>query len=134
MNEPEVRKILLIDFDGTLTPHVWPKPPGEPYPGAAEAMRELKRRGYYLVIFTSRWWRGWVPPYSWGQQHEVVDWLLKYDVPYDEITNEKRPCLAILDDLAYTPLTTHPAIWEYGWPNVPDRIDLLAKERESKTR
>ncbi len=97
-------KILLIDFDGTLAQYTWPDPPDMPTPGAGVAMRYLKRKGFYLIIFTARAWRGWAEiggsDYQRDQIDEVHRWLQKWDIPYDEVTAEKRPALFIIDDRA----------------------------------
>ena len=46
-------KTLLIDFDGTIVKHAYPKI-GEPLPLAFEVMKELQDAGYKLVLWTCR--------------------------------------------------------------------------------
>ncbi len=97
---------VLVDFDGTLAPFTWPSPPGDPYPGVVEALNRLKGAGFQVIIFTARAWKGWAqevsPEFFVSQLKEMQDWLLKWNIPYDMITNEKRPALWTLDDRAIT--------------------------------
>lgn len=97
-------KTILIDFDGTLASFNWPKPPGIPFEGVVEAIKLLKRKGFQVVIFTARAWSGWDKQVESGyrekQIKEVEDWLTKHGIPWDAITAEKMPSLAIIDDRA----------------------------------
>lgn len=45
--------ILLIDFDGTIVEHCFPKI-GTPLVGAFETLIDLKKAGYKLVLWTCR--------------------------------------------------------------------------------
>lgn len=47
------RKLLGIDFDGTIVKHAWPGI-GEPLDHAFEVMKELQAAGYYLILVTCR--------------------------------------------------------------------------------
>lgn len=48
-----LRGVVLIDFDGTIVEHCFPKI-GMPLPGAFETMKDLKAAGYKLVLWTCR--------------------------------------------------------------------------------
>lgn len=102
-----IRKTLLIDFDGTLTGFTFPKPAGPPMEGAVEAIRSLKAQGYYIVIFTTRAWPGWIEKdgreFYEAKLQEVRDWLARWGVPYDDITHEKLPAMFIIDDRSLNP-------------------------------
>lgn len=95
-------KTLGIDFDGTLCkkqPYgdgtIWQ----EPNEGAAEAMKLLKKEGYRLVVFTVR-----LSPNMKGiveiKKDRICNWLNKYGIPYDEVTNNKPSAVAYVDDRA----------------------------------
>jgi hypothetical protein len=82
-------------------PFSWPNPPGDPYPGVVQALKALKAAGFTIYIFTARAWRGWRiedPKFDKEQFMEMYNWLKKWDVPYDAITNEKQPALFTIDD------------------------------------
>ena len=85
--------VLAIDFDGVLCDNNNIKPGfrmGEPMPGAIEAMRRLKAGGDTVVIFTAR-----------DRFQPVRDWLDHFGIPYDDVTNIKRPEFdVIVDDRA----------------------------------
>jgi len=105
------QKSLGIDFDGTLCkkqPYgdgtIWQ----EPNEGALSAMKKLKEEGYYLFIFTVRMSLRKCKEKSPEKQDEemawkekqIADWLKKYNIPYDEITNSKHEANAYVDDRA----------------------------------
>ena len=101
---PPEKRNILIDFDGPI--HKYSKglhdesiydPPTE---GAKEAIEFLKKY-FRIVIFTAR-----ISPNGLGEEKaknnkiEMIEWLKKYDIFYDEITCEKLPAVAYIDDLA----------------------------------
>jgi hypothetical protein len=106
---PSAKKTVSVDFDATLYPFGdllgYPKP----LDGAVEFMQELDRRGYRIVIFTSRmspvWWRneGWDEEEAHGIQKKYIEQVLERDkIPYSEITSEKQPSIYYIDDRALT--------------------------------
>ncbi len=114
-------KTILVDFDGCIAPDDWPNPPGPPYPHTIVALQTLYARGFRIVIFTARMWRGWdsvakSPHFREEQVKEVQQYLEQYHIPYNKITNEKEPALWILDDrcIQMTPAS--------DWMGVTDRI------------
>lgn len=98
---------VLVDFDGTICPFVWPGEPPAPYPGVRESMLAMKKRGYRVVIFTARAWRGWMREKGYNfyadQLQVVHDYIKKYDLPVDEVSNIKRPCILLVDDSSVNP-------------------------------
>ena len=95
-------KRVCVDFDGTLVPRVglfeWP----DPMPGAAEAMRRLKERGYHITIYTSRLWPEWAESADTSivdQQLYIEQLLAAHDIPYDRLVG-KPGAAAYIDDLA----------------------------------
>jgi len=89
------RRRLGIDFDGVIQS----KEPqwknvmcmAEPMPGAVKAIKELKAKGFEIVIHTARPW--WV-------KHPLVFWLKWYKIPYDKIVMGKPICEYYIDDHA----------------------------------
>lgn len=82
----KINKTACFDFDGVIATYQgWRgfDVLGDPIKETIDAMRELKARGYRLVIFTSR-----------PATQTLVDWLRNNNVPYDDINrNSKNPTL-----------------------------------------
>lgn len=118
---PSADKVLAVDFDRTLYPSSdllgYPKP----IRGAVSAMKAFKKAGYTLVILTSRmsptWWKseGWVRAEAKRVQYEYVRSLLERDgIPFDRVTDEKVPSVAIIDDRAIE--------FKGNWKAIKERI------------
>lgn len=112
------RGVLCIDLDGTLYERRPLHEEPDPLPGAPESMRRLKGAGYRLVIFTSRLSPRWLADtrYTASEQLDRIESMLKRDgIPFDEITSEKVPAEAYVDDRAirFTP---------GDWPAIADWI------------
>ena len=59
--------VASFDFDGVLAEPVWPDPGiGEPIPAGLDLMMQYFRRGYRIIVFTSR---------HWASHDELVEWL-----------------------------------------------------------
>src|SRR5689334_17516722 len=96
---PVAHGTICVDFDSTIIP--WGKTmfdDSEPLPGAVEAIKAMKKKGYKVIIFTSRfsprWWasEGWGETYGRRIQGRYVRGILnKHGIPFDEITAEKVP-------------------------------------------
>jgi hypothetical protein len=82
----KTNKTAVFDFDGVIATYDGFKGfdiLGEPIEDTIQAMRDLKERGYYLVVFTTR-----------PATQILVDWLKKNKVPYDDLNrNTKNPML-----------------------------------------
>lgn len=106
MNHPPIaNKVVCIDFDGTIVPWGPLMAPKEPFPGVAQAIRELKARGYRIVIFTSRLSETWIGDENQDlgdQLAYVADILTDHRIPFDDITADKVPAEAYFDDKAIT--------------------------------
>jgi hypothetical protein len=115
-------KTVLVDFDGTIMPFSWPNKPRMPFPGAVEAINWLYDNGYYVVIFTARVWSGWDRVDPEGKHNTknaraaVAAYCQNHNIPYHEISSEKRPCLFIIDDSAI------PAGPKFDWKRLPALI------------
>lgn len=84
------KRTIAIDFDGVLHKYNGYQKGliQGPMPGALEAVNKMTKQGHTVVIFTTR-------PAS-----IVVPWLKEHGFPALEVTNEKRPFWAIIDDRA----------------------------------
>lgn len=97
---------IVIDLDGTICPI---KQEGqtyadlEPFPGAIDKLKALRKAGHYLIIQTAR--NMATQKSNLGKVLQNVgkvtlDWLDKYDVPYDEIYFGKPNGQIYIDDRA----------------------------------
>ena len=86
-------KTLLVDFDDVIhdMSDGWQdgKIYGMEIKDATKSIQKLQRFGYEIVVFTAR-----------EDVDEVREWLIKQLSLDLEVTNQKRPCLAIIDDRA----------------------------------
>lgn len=87
--------IVAVDFDGTLMDPTNVRPGyrmGEPVPGAVAAINRLHQRGDTIVIFTARNVIQKEPKLA------VAKWLEYFHIPFDEITNIKKPYFDVMID------------------------------------
>jgi UDP-glucose 6-dehydrogenase len=89
-------RTIAIDFDGVIHRYSrkWQgmnNAYDPPMPGAIDSIKELKRKGYRLVIFSSR------------TVSVIKEWLEKYELTeyFDEVTNTKIPASVYIDDKCY---------------------------------
>lgn len=96
----------MIDLDGTICPikqthqHYSEL---EPLPGAIEKLKQLKAAGHYLIIMTAR--NMATQEANLGKVMKnigktTLDWLDKYQIPYDEIHFGKPNAHLYIDDRA----------------------------------
>src|SRR5262245_12439618 len=91
MTELEARTVC-IDLDGTVcrpSPDAYAQ--AEPMDGAAEALRELRRLGWVVVLYTARHFNHW---------KVTMDWLAAHAIEYDQIVFGKPPARYYVDDRA----------------------------------
>jgi hypothetical protein len=87
---------LAVDLDGTLAAPIWtPENPtaaiGEPIWLNVIKLREAVRRGYKIVIHTSR---------AWTDYEAIEAWLLLHDIPFKAIQCGKLLAHRYVDDRA----------------------------------
>lgn len=99
---------VAVDFDNTIA--TWKgfsdtgkALVGEPVKGVQEALRALKKLGFYIVIWTSRMSKELrdSPSDREAQWKFVKSYLERYDIPWDEIDRGdlgKRPFDFYIDD------------------------------------
>jgi capsule biosynthesis phosphatase len=82
---------FIFDIDGTLCPIKGPDEKYEdivPYPEMVERIREYKEQGAKIILYTSRnmnTYKGNIGLINANTAKVVLDWLEKWDIPYDEI-------------------------------------------------
>ncbi|MFE6796950.1 5' nucleotidase, NT5C type [Paenibacillus chitinolyticus] len=112
---------IVLDLDGTICTL---KKEGESYadvtplPGSVEALRRLKEEGHRIIIHTARHMKT-----CGGNVGEVLarvgsltlDWLERYEIPYDEIVFGKPYGDVYVDDLALA---------YRSWDEVLERLNI----------
>lgn len=82
--------IIAIDFDGTICQNKYPEI-GDPMPLAIESIKELKERGYDLILWTCR-------------QGELLDdavkWCKEHGIPFDLVNGHEPNNLKTFDGVA----------------------------------
>jgi hypothetical protein len=90
--ENKLPKTIVTDFDATITI-------ANKYPGIAppnhlfiEKLKDIKSKGYKIIISSCRWSTA-IQPESKAkhQKEEVEKWLKENDVPYDELWADNKP-------------------------------------------
>lgn len=99
---------IAIDFDGVIHNYSKGWQDGviydEPVPGAKEALTELKKRGFEIIIYSMRCYPFTIPGKERDhQQEELKAYLTKYEIPFDKIHDQpgKPFCCLFIDDNAY---------------------------------
>lgn len=88
--------IIAVDFDKTThdpdnrSPG---KKMGQPVPGAAQSIKQLRDQGHRIIIFPT-----WADTEQ--KRRAIIDWLTYFGVPFDDITSTKPDADAYLDDRA----------------------------------
>lgn len=91
------RPTILVDFDETITPvYGYSKPPSE---SVLISLRQLKEK-YKIVIYSTRANKNVFSP---TEYLSLEDYLIKYDIPYDEICTRKPVFFALIDDRCFNP-------------------------------
>jgi uncharacterized HAD superfamily protein len=84
-------RTLCIDIDGTIAQARADLDYArcEPVPGAAQALRELRTRGWFIVLHTAR---------HINRLTETVEWLHTHEFEYDHIVMGKPTGRHYIDD------------------------------------
>ena len=124
---------ICIDLDGVVCKL---KEPGqtyadlEPVDGAVEWLQRCKNEGHYIILFTARHMKtteGNVGRVVALQGKVTLDWLDKYNIPYDEIFFGKPWADIYIDDNA---------LRFDNWEAMPFNASglPLSKEKQKKVR
>jgi len=95
-------KVVCIDLDGTLCkqqPFGDGFVEGEPKLAAKEALIGFKKTGYKIIILTTRLNPDFGGDLVW-KKDRVIAWLNKYEIPFDEVTNNKPSADMYIDNKA----------------------------------
>jgi capsule biosynthesis phosphatase len=123
---------ICIDVDGVLCELRRPEQAYadvQPLPGAVQKMQSLKKAGHYLILCTARHMatcNANVGMVVARQGKTLLDWLARYEIPYDEIWFGKPHADVYLDDngMRFT-----------GWDAIaPDGANLPISREKSATR
>jgi hypothetical protein len=103
--------ILFVDFDRTILDNdgVF----GEkmiPFPGAKEALEQLRDSGYKICIYSCRSNNG-------DRKTDMINILAEYSIPYDEIVDGKPEFTFLIDDRV---IESHSGDWEYILSRIPE--------------
>jgi uncharacterized HAD superfamily protein len=84
---------LIIDLDGTICSEEMQFSRGlaTPNSGAAESLRFLKSQGHIIIIYSAR---------TWAEYEITIDWLLKFEIPFDQLILGKPQGDYWIDDRA----------------------------------
>lgn len=105
-SELTTRKKYCFDLDGTICET---KKSEETYSdvlpieGMPELLRELKSKDNYIIIYTARnmvTYNGNIGKINKYQTPVIIDWLKKYDIPFDELILSKVVSDYYVDDKA----------------------------------
>lgn len=92
------KKTISLDFDGVLHSYKqgWngPVPKEDPVEGAQDFVKYLRKKGYEVVIFSSR-------AKTKEGREGIASWLEKHDFPSLEAMNKKPEALLYIDDRGY---------------------------------
>ena len=90
-------KKIVVDLDGTLThddPHVG-YPNKQPRLDVVSRLKEFSEMGYIICVCTARNMRtysGNIGKITANTVPEVIDWLKRHDIPFDELVMGKPWC------------------------------------------
>lgn len=132
-HSPVADKVVCVDYDGTIFPWgpliSYQTPP---IAGAVQAVKAFAEAGFRVVIFTSRmsptWLKATYGDEGWEQSREyqrmyIETMLDAYEIPFDDITCEKVPAVAYVDDKALTKLPSdHPDFTGGDWATARDVV------------
>jgi hypothetical protein len=103
-------KILLVDFDGTLSKFegLPPNKPGAPIEGVLDFIPKLHELGWKIHLFSGR------IDYPGGLS-QIEEWMEQNELPYDAIVPGKLAYTVIVDDNSVSPA-------EHNWKAIYERI------------
>lgn len=97
-------KRFCFDLDGTICENKTENETYEdvlPKPGAVSYLKELREKGHYIIILTARnmaTHNNNLGKIIAKQGPIVIEWLKKYDIPYDELLFGKPNADYFIDD------------------------------------
>lgn len=125
----ETQLRICIDIDGTInhTKSCWDEYGHElPQDMAAATIREWKKQGHYIILYSARHMKtcnGNVGKIIARVAKATVDWLEKYNIPYDELHFGKPYADIYIDDRAYC---------HHNWLDTQKVVDDFKKYKGEK--
>ena len=106
--EKSLEKTVMVDFDGTICRWAYPEMP-PPFEGVREALTNLQRGGFKVIIWTVRTASYWkMAEFSDDRRplmnilQELRTYLNLHEIPHDDICLVDKPlAVAYIDDRAY---------------------------------
>lgn len=124
--EKEERKIIAVDFDGTVVTHEFPHV-GKDI-GAQKVLRRLVAKGHRLILYTMRSDIHLYEAKKWFADNDIELWGVQYNLEQAKWTSSNK-CYAHLyiDDAALgCPLVIPDEGRPYvAWPEVEAELELL---------
>ena len=111
---------LAVDFDGTIAHYRGYAGRGvflDPIPGAAEALRSLKARGWSIVVFTCR-----------TEEEELRAYLEAHDIPFDAINVGLDPSMECSGKVFADIYLDDRAVTFREWSSAPGAVEERYRE------
>lgn len=90
-------KKILVDFDYTICPDGDESNP--PHPDCIKTLNKFKEQGYEIIIFSVR---SNLNETNRPTGHSnMIDYLIKYNIPFDDVHREKVHMKYIIDDRCF---------------------------------
>jgi hydroxymethylpyrimidine pyrophosphatase-like HAD family hydrolase len=121
-HDPMAAKVVCIDYDATIFPWGPLMAEMEPLPGAVKAIKRLKKKGYRIVILTSRLSAKWLkeafpddPATAYyAQLIHIEKMLTRFGIPFNQVIGEKIPAEYYIDDKAIE--------FKNNWEEIENRL------------
>jgi len=121
-----MKPTLCIDFDGTLHKYSKGWKDGsiydEPIEGSKEFIDSVKD-DFNIVIFTARMINSNDPNHT---KKEIIEWLDKYGIHYDDITGYKISAVAYIDDRAIE--------FKGNWDDIKSKVDEIDESTKKELK
>ncbi len=97
---------LIVDLDGTICTEEkqFSRSLALPLDGSVDFLKQIKKDGHTIIIYSAR---------SWAEYEMTVDWLEKFQIPFDQLVLGKPIGDYWIDDRA---------IEFKGWSSVTKRL------------
>lgn len=124
--------IIAVDFDGTIVEDRYPSI-GSLRPGAIETLKQLRKEGYQLILWTCRTGKKLAEAVNFcasnGIRFDAINESLRYRiVAYNGSNPRKVGADLYIDDRGLAVLPGWDEIYRIIHCRVPDRLDLIDAE------
>jgi len=123
-SEKPPENAVVVDFDNTIMNYEVTEDlteEGPLVPGVKEALQQLKDKGCYIIVSSSRTASYWPGQNRDGQWKFIENYLTKNEVTFDEIWASDKPvAIAYIDDRAHK---VEFAEDRSNWAEIVDKIE-----------